>query len=1306
MCSFSIKHLFGIKTSLSNSLIYLNEYCYIYPSYRNVILYNIDYKCQYLINYENEFDKLECLSLSLNKEYLAIGLNQLNKCRIIIYNLKDNLKNPIKEKILLLKQSINCNHIISIIFSNNSKYLLALYGEPDYILVCWSIQRNSIQQFKSIGILSIHINHSYNPLNLQISFNPNDSSQIILTGNHIFEQYRLNNGRLSQYKQDEFEQYQSINITCHCWINENHILLGLDYGFIYIINKHGQIIQKYNLTNLDESNNNSFVNIKNGENLSKMQSISKLSSRLMLNKKSLSTTNLDQYSNSTFHNNQNQISCLLPFSRGLFVSTANGCIFMFERSENNIDLTYLRKFILPSSLINNLFHQNLRRNPAKSAPIRSMENIFLSDLSFKNQRSTTNEIIHSLALSPNEEILLAATNYNHLYEITFSKMDYRKKEENIFTYALNNSHNGSITTGTLCIRKSLLFTIGIDHYLKIWNLQTNTQELNHQFDNEPLLLSVHPSRYFVCISFSNILIIYTYTIDGLILFKQFQISHIECIEYSNEGHILAVGYSNILQFYNHKNYDEIISERINEKKFRLIRWAHDDSFLLSIDFNDFIIQWNPYTGQRLSQYRIEDFSIEDLILTSDNKLAYLLTSDKKIKEFVLMTNIRDINIPFNDCIPTTLAINNKTRSLFIGSQNGSIYSFKLTQTSSVIDTNHLNYVHQGAILISINDDLFISMGEDGNVIIYNLNDYQQNKESKIIYRDEILAKEILLKQQNIELNYLLERQIEIKDEYENKIEIKDKEYIEHLDQLDVHCQSIINEMNIKIKDLQQKKFHLQNQHEQQLNLLNENKQNNMDVYIDDKSKYYKEILDRNQFIKSKIENFKTNNNFKIQLTNDLYQRNIELIHLSYRDKINNIKNKFSQDRQCINERINDLEEIKLMSNENAEIELRNIHEYYLSKLRTIVDKIEKLENEEILLKIRLEQLEEESNRYENQMKEYSIERNKLIDSIKQIDNDLNLAKQTFQQRHFIIQEKLKRTNEMENRGEELEKFAYVFNYKIRELTSQIGPRQYEVQALIEQFNNMDNEYDLLNQNNEKYSIKIADYKARLKAIEKDLQKQTFLIRKLNETSANIKEDLKLCCHLIDQPKQITKIIRQIYGKYILNIHTNMNFGQLNIFDCDRQRAHFERANQRLQTKISLDIKKEKLEDIHRIKEQINIMREISSYCLKVVEVERILSDLDIVSTIVNQNKITTSNDIIHALKLEQNSNFIQQKQNEFNSISNKQQKRIEYLRNFIQRLEEQLRQTSDPCETQLIFNLHSNSSIDQSRIFSTNSVHS
>jgi hypothetical protein len=43
---------------------------------------------------------------------------------------------------------------------------------------------------------------------------------------------------------------------------------------------------------------------------------------------------------------------------------------------------------------------------------------------------------------------------------------------------------------------------------------------------------------------------------------------------------------------------------------------------------------------------------------------------------------------------------------------------------------------------------------------------------------------------------------------------------------------------------------------------------------------------------------------------------------------------------------------------------------------------------------------------------------------------------------------------MENRRDELEKFVYVFNYKIKELTNQLSPRQNEIKALIQLFNNV------------------------------------------------------------------------------------------------------------------------------------------------------------------------------------------------------------------------------------------------------------
>jgi hypothetical protein len=62
---------------------------------------------------------------------------------------------------------------------------------------------------------------------------------------------------------------------------------------------------------------------------------------------------------------------------------------MYEKNENNSQLTYLRKLILPSK-------------------------------NFSKQKS--NEVIRSLALSPNEETLLAGTNTNHLYEFSFSKI--------------------------------------------------------------------------------------------------------------------------------------------------------------------------------------------------------------------------------------------------------------------------------------------------------------------------------------------------------------------------------------------------------------------------------------------------------------------------------------------------------------------------------------------------------------------------------------------------------------------------------------------------------------------------------------------------------------------------------------------------------------------------------------------------------------------------------------------------------------------------------------------------------------------
>ena len=87
-------------------------------------------------------------------------------------------------------------------------------------------------------------------------------------------------------------------------------------------------------------------------------------------------------------------------------------------------------------------------------------------------------------------------------------------------------------------------------------------------------------------------------------------------------------------------------------QFRLIRWSTDDSFVLTVDASNVISQWNPYTGQRISQvdhgvshavkilfvqFDVGQFNIDDLIICQGNKFAYLLCSDGMIREFQLMS---------------------------------------------------------------------------------------------------------------------------------------------------------------------------------------------------------------------------------------------------------------------------------------------------------------------------------------------------------------------------------------------------------------------------------------------------------------------------------------------------------------------------------------------------------------------------------------------------------------------------------------------------------------------------------------------
>jgi hypothetical protein len=129
-------------------------------------------------------------------------------------------------------------------------------------------------------------------------------------------------------------------------------------------------------------------------------------------------------------------------------------------------------------------------------------------------------------------------------------------------------------------------------------------------------------------------------------------------------------------------------------------------------------------------------------------------------------------------------------------------------------------------------------------------------------------------------------------EYEKKSKRKEKENIDHFNQLDLHCQSHIQSMDNKLNQWQQQQSQFKIQHEQKLNQLIKDKQNSVQLFLQNKNQNFTQIILHHKSIKNQIENLKINQNKEIELNKNSYQRNIELTHLSYRNKLKHIKDKF------------------------------------------------------------------------------------------------------------------------------------------------------------------------------------------------------------------------------------------------------------------------------------------------------------------------------------------------------------------------------------------------------------------------------
>lgn len=252
----SIKQIIGVRSSVTNGLAFQDEQTVVYIAGGNIVLYGIDQKAQKVIpcsiNAQGKFQSsfrsfstfiilaLTTMTVSPNRRVIAIAERINDRPYVTIYDLQSG-----KRRKTLQSELIKSNEIVSLLFSSDSKYLLTQGGAPDYSLIYWSWEKGKVMA--NIDVKPPTGPQANATVN-QVSFNPQDNTQICAIGHGLFKMFRYAESTL---KQSQSLKQEHFNFTCHCWISDDRILAGTDQGKLFVI-QNGEILHEIKIDSRSE----------------------------------------------------------------------------------------------------------------------------------------------------------------------------------------------------------------------------------------------------------------------------------------------------------------------------------------------------------------------------------------------------------------------------------------------------------------------------------------------------------------------------------------------------------------------------------------------------------------------------------------------------------------------------------------------------------------------------------------------------------------------------------------------------------------------------------------------------------------------------------------------------------------------------------------------------------------------------------------------------------------------------------------------------------------------------------------------
>ncbi|XP_021105560.1 cilia- and flagella-associated protein 57 isoform X5 [Heterocephalus glaber] len=1129
-------HAFGLRSHVANNILFFDEQIVIFPAGNHCVKYNVDQKWQKFIPGSDKSQSMLTLSISPNRRYLAISEIVQEKPAITIYELSSI---PCRKRKVLSNFDFSVQRFTSMAFSPDSKYLLTQTSPPESNLVYWLWEKQKVMAI-------IRADTQNNPV-YQVSINPQDNTQVCITGKGMFKLLHFAEGTL---KQTNSQRGELQNYLAHAWLADDKIIVGTDTGKLLLFESGDQRWETNIMVKEPTSGSKSLDVIPESESLVKFPPVS---SPLPSYEQMVTTTS------QTDRVAVPQVFAIAAYSKGFACSAGPGRVLLFEKMEEKDIYRESREIRIPT-------------DPQSNDPNQSDKQDVLC-----------------MCFSPSEETLIASTSKNQLYTITMSLTEISKEgryhqrfprtrrngnlngEAAHFEYLLYPLHSASITGLATCIRKPLIATCSLDRSIRIWNYESNTLELFKEYQEEAYAISLHPSGHYIVVGFADKLCLMNLLIDDIRPFKEYSVRGCRECSFSNGGHLFAAVNGNVIHIFTTTSLENITNLKGHTGKIRSVVWNADDSKLISAGTDGAVYEWNLSSGKRETEYVLKSCSYNCVTISPDAKIIFAVGSDQTLKEIADSSILREMSA--FDVVYTAVVISHSGRMMFVGTSAGTIRAMKYPLP---LQKEFNEYqAHAGPItkmLLTFDDQYLLTAAEDGCLFTWKVFDKDARgikREREVAFAEEVLVTKTDMEEKAQIMLELKTRVEELKMENEYQLRLKDMNYSEKIKELTDKFIQEMESLKTKNQVLKTDKEKQDIYHREHIDeLINKQSQELQDLECCNNQKLLLEY-EKYQELQLKSQRMQEEYEKQLQDNDEIKSQALEELTEFYEAKLQEKTSLLEEAQEDVRQQLREFEETKKQIEEDEDQEIQDIKTKYEKKLRDEKESNLRLKGETGITRKKFSSLQKEIEERTNDIETLRGEQVNLQGVIKSLEKDIQGLKREIQERDETIQEKEKRIYDLKKKNQELEKFKFVLDYKIKELKKQIEPRETEIKVMKEQIQEMEAELERFHKQNMQLELNITELWQKLRATDQEMRKERQKERDLEALVKRFKTDLHNCVAYIQEPHLLKEKIRGLFEKYVqradmvevagLNTDLQQEYA--------RQREHLERNLATLKKKV-------------------------------------------------------------------------------------------------------------------------------------------